>query len=344
MSIFSNHLQYGKRFYRNGLIDLTDYSIEPATADNKWDDFIAQSPERSIFVHSEFLQACGDPYALFWCFKQKERVAAIAIILDHISGRPSLETPVIYNGIFTGPPRYMQNVAQVRSDRFALFCFLAEELSVKFPDLKLRLSPQIEDMRPFMWLNYDNNGPKFKITVRYTSILELIDHSNINDYRSEGYGRMSTSRRQELRYARKNGYLTTEKYDLVLLGQLIKETFERQNVVQNLREYNQHMAVIEHLHKKSMLRSFVCGIPGQEIDSMAVFGVLGNTACYLYGGGRVDRRKSNAGTAILWDAFQSLAASKIRFVDLEGVNSPARGYFKLSFGGSLTPYYIIELA
>ena len=33
----------------------------------------------------------------------------------------------------------------------------------------------------------------------------------------------------------------------------------------------------------------------------------------------------------------------VKFVNLEGVNSPFRGWYKLSFGGNLKPYYRLTL-
>ena len=33
----------------------------------------------------------------------------------------------------------------------------------------------------------------------------------------------------------------------------------------------------------------------------------------------------------------------INLIDLEGVNSPLRGWFKLSLGGSLTSYYRVKI-
>jgi hypothetical protein len=46
----------------------------------------------------------------------------------------------------------------------------------------------------------------------------------------------------------------------------------------------------------------------------------------------------------LWDAFGELAAAGITQIDLEGVNSPRRGWFKMSFGGELRAYYQITKA
>ena len=44
-----------------------------------------------------------------------------------------------------------------------------------------------------------------------------------------------------------------------------------------------------------------------------------------------------------WLAWSRLFTDHgIKHIDLEGVNSPKRGWFKLSFGGTLENYYSIE--
>jgi hypothetical protein len=344
MGAQSNNLGPNKSFYRGGLIDISPFSLDVALLDSRWDDFISKSPESSIFVHSVFLNASGENNQLFWCFKNQQPVAAIVITLDHLTAYPTLDTPIVYNGIFTAPPRYGQNLAQVRSDRFALFCFLSNELSGRFPKLKLRFAPEINDIRPFLWHNYDKIGPKYKVDIRYTSILCLEDLSSCaNEESSILYSGMSSSRRQELRYARKKKYTTREFYDLSLFRQLLLETFDRQNTKQTFREFEQYQRITQALRANKMLRAYCCGQSHGETDSMALFAVLGSRAYYIYGCGRKDREKSHAGTAVMWDAFIDLSRSGINFIDLEGVNSPTRGYFKLSFGGTLQAYYSLEL-
>ena len=34
-------------------------------------------------------------------------------------------------------------------------------------------NPQVNDVRPFQWFNYDNDGPKFQIKIKYTTLLNL---------------------------------------------------------------------------------------------------------------------------------------------------------------------------
>ena len=74
---------------------------------------------------------------------------------------------------------------------------------------------------------------------------------------------------------------------------------------------------------------------------MAVFLLGHNTAYYLFGANDPDMRNQHTGTAVIWDSFHILSEMNINTVDLEGINSPNRGWFKTSFGGRIIPYYKI---
>jgi hypothetical protein len=66
-------------------------------------------------------------------------------------------------------------------------------------------------------------------------------------------------------------------------------------------------------------------------------------AYYLYGAGHPARSTPWQGTLAHWHAFGHLAREHgITTVDLEGVNSPQRGWFKLGFGGSLQTYHTLH--
>lgn len=338
-----NHLQPGKRFYRGGLIDLSEYSLAPAEADAEWDAFVARSPESAVFAHSAFLASAGERVELLWCLKGRARAAAILLPLD-AAGEPTHDTALIYNGVLTARPDPKQNLAQTRSDRFALLAFLSEALAERHPRLRMRLAPQLDDIRPFLWHNYGQPGPKFRADIRYTSIVRPASLAASGDETaSELYLGMSKSRRQTLRYARKEQCETLERHDPALYERLQRETFARQNLSIECDELGRRIAIIEALHRAGLARSFVCAQPGAEPDVIAIFAHLGSRAWYLFGAGGSERQDSNSGTAVLWDAFASLAAAGIEEIDLEGVNSPARGYFKLSFGGSLSPYFALSL-
>ena len=65
------------------------------------------------------------------------------------------------------------------------------------------------------------------------------------------------------------------------------------------------------------------------------FSLHQKTACFLYGAGETNHKDRLSGTYCLWKAIEYCQKKKINSIDLEGINSPLRGSFKITFGGSL---------
>jgi len=84
-------------------------------------------------------------------------------------------------------------------------------------------------------------------------------------------------------------------------------------------------------------------------DGMAVYCAFYGWDCkrayYLFGAGHPEIKETWQGTLVHWHAFKELVRQHhVDEVDLEGVNSPQRGWFKLGFGGDLRPYYHVKYA
>ena len=101
--------------------------------------------------------------------------------------------------------------------------------------------------------------------------------------------------------------------------------------------------LVSSLLKRNLAKMFVSRTKDNIAGSYAVYALDSKRAYYLFGANDPALRDSSSGTAVLWDAFYPLAADGVAQVDLEGVNSPKRGWFKLSFGGELLPYYQASL-
>lgn len=332
-----------KRFYCGGLMDLSDFHLEPANLDRRWDAFVDLSPDRSIFAHSTFLRNCGAKIDAYVCLKNRQVVAGVYLVVGPTRREAVLDKLVIYNGPVFSPPDPKQNQAQVNSDRFAASAFLVEALAKLYDRVALRPAPSVKDLRPFLWHNYGTDGPKFRATLRYTSILEISDIVESNAPQESGvYCGMSKSRRQEIRYAQRQGLVTSERYDRELFRRFYRGTFERQGIDPGTDEIERTAILADQLIAAGTGRAFLCGRKDSPA-AIAIFGIVAGRGYYLYGATDPAARSGHAGTAVLWDAMRQLAYDGIRELDLEGVNSPARGYFKLSFGGNLVPYHALCL-
>ena len=64
---------------------------------------------------------------------------------------------------------------------------------------------------------------------------------------------------------------------------------------------------------------------------------------FLYGCPLVDKVENYLGSITFWQVFKDLKKKGIDLVDMEGINSPNRGWFKQSFGGVIKQYFEIKL-
>ena len=330
-----------KTFYRRGMMDLTDYRLEPAVLDDRWDQFVGNSPQGSMFCQRVFLSALNGSFRPFYVLKNNELKAAF-LLMETPGSRTDLHELVIHSGPMLAGADPQQNQAQALSEEFRVLSFIAAELPEQFAAVALSTHPDLSDLRPFLWHNYQSDGPKYKCELRYTAYLNIAgaDRDCPLD-QNPVYRLANKSRRQEIRYAAKAGVTTVEEIDLELFASFYEAVFERRGLTPEPTT-KEVSGVMSSLSAAGLLRMFVSRTAEGQPGSIAVFGLDARRAYYLYGANDPALRDGHTGTAVLWDAFRALAAD-VSEVDLEGVNSPMRGYFKLSFGAELRPYHHVTL-
>lgn len=206
------------------------------------------------------------------------------------------------------------------------------------------LSPSVDDVRPFQWYRYGEASGTYRIDVRYTSYLDISDFIKLSDFtKTKAYQNSSSARRQQIRYAVRDGLLTEELSSIPLFLELYVKTLERQGEVVDQKYLMRMGKLITALNKDNLIRIFVSRLPGGLPGSIALFAIDHKRAYYLFGASDPLMRSTPVGTAVMWNAFIALAKSGVKVIDLEGVNSPRRGWFKTSFGGYLQQYYQISL-
>ena len=100
--------------------------------------------------------------------------------------------------------------------------------------------------------------------------------------------------------------------------------------------------LIDQLIEKKIARYFVTVDKFGRFTYATIFTIHNNKGCYLFGAGDKDKMQRYDGTFCIWEAMKMLSRSGVHIIDLEGVNSPERGRFKLGFGGNLKKYYHVS--
>ena len=317
------------------------YQIEKVESFSRWDNFLKDSPQGTIFSSSFYLKAAVKNFELLWIKKGNEIKAGLCLTLDDTRINTKLDDLVIHNGLIFAPAGEHKST-KARSSRFEITEFVIEWLENNFQTIELALSPQFEDLRPFLWYNYHSKDPKekFVLDLRYTSYLDIGSLQECkNDLESPLFQGLETLRQRNIREARKMGSYTRIEGDGESFVGYYAELMKAQGQIQSNYKIQRLKAVIDTLiQMKKGLMFTTFNLQGLPIYS-TVFGWDSKRAYYLFGAPVPNMNERYKGTIAFWDAFKYLASKKIKTVDLEGVNSPKRGWFKLGFNGDLRRYY-----
>jgi hypothetical protein len=323
---------------------ISEYKLVETTIGDKWDLFVQESVNGTIFSNSTYLDASKVKYRLYYCYKKEELRAGITIIESNDGSSLVLDDLVIYNGIMYNKPTNRQNHSQQFSEQFKIQEFIMKELSIGYKNIEISLHPSIIDVRATLWVNYGTPLPKFSTNIRYTSYIDISDFKTSKKLENiRIYNKASTSRRQQIRYAIKKGYQTKVITNVDLLIEFYQKTMNRQELKVAKEKLERMKDLVLTLLKSNMVKIYGSYDEFNELGSIALFGWDNKRAYYIFGANDPIKRDGHSGTNVLWEAFYDLNKIGINEVDLEGINSPHRGWFKLSFGGEIIPYYEIKL-
>ena len=153
------------------------------------------------------------------------------------------------------------------------------------------------------------------------------------------YKQASTSRRQEIRYGIKTEVETVHQFDGEKFIDFYEKTMNRQQIHVPNSTLSEMKNLIFSLNENDLGMMFISSTKDQKVGSMAYYVLDDKRAYFLFGANDPEMRNCHTGTMVLWDSFKILNKYGFKEIDLEGINSPNRGWFKLSFGGNIIPYF-----
>ena len=319
------------------------YTLAPTTLDDVWDRFMQKSPDRSIFLHSQYMKNAGCRMGLYHCYNANELRAIVGLVESPDGSAAILDDLIIYSGICFAPASYGQTPVQVISERFEISTFLAGQLAKQYSSIRFALAPTVSDIRPFLWHNYGHENGRYSVDIRYTSFLDISDFANASCLEDVTAYQLATgARRQQIRYAIRDRISTIQMDDISVLIDFYRKTLARQGELVDDIKIERIANLVKSLLDDDLAIMLASYTADAGLGSIVVFAYDENKAYYLFGASDPAFRSTAIGTAILWSGFQELSMRGLREVDLEGVNSPKRGWFKLSFGGTLNPYYQVS--
>ena len=315
------------------------YTIKKIININELDEiyskFIRFSPQKNIFCSKEILEFFFSDLDLYIICKKEEIKSFIYLFKKNHNEITS--EPFIYSGIINKPRLSMKN-ARYNNELFKVNELIVNDIFSTYKDLDINLPLNFYDTRPFLWYNYgQKNKKKFKVIPRYTSIINILSKD-----KGEIFNELDDVRRRDIKKAiQDKNYQVSDQIDLSLIKKFYLQTMKKNNGVFNKYSFER---VFEYIYNQSKINKVIQTTTYYK--DLPLYSVLflndDISSCYLYGSGDIKVKNRYAGSLALWKAIEKSIDNKLCFIDLEGINSPFRGEYKISFGGNIKNYFNIK--
>lgn len=305
-----------------------------STSDQEWDEFNSNSPQRSVFSQSAFLNALEVPHEKL-LFELDGQVVASALIVE--PNTSNTRAPFPYQGIALAPNQRRNHSTVARS--LKIIETLSKELSKRYTSFSLRQHYSFKDLRGFQWFNYhEPEQGRYEFDLQYTGVIHFDQYSSFDEYLST----IRTSRRQDAKKIKKQNLMIEESRDTERFIQLYRLTFGRQDIEVDVDTLSLIKRIVDAALSANNGRLVFCKDSSGTARSAIV--TLHDDQCtyYMFAATDPDFRSSGANTALLLDSIEYSYRSKRTHFDMVGINSPQRGDFKTSFNAEPVPTYSLS--
>jgi GNAT superfamily N-acetyltransferase len=306
-----------------------------------WDDFVANSPQGSVFSRTHFLEAHGTEFRTVGVTAEGVLLLGAPLLLRE--GR-ILQAPnplTMYQGPMLARQVCELPVHRRTSQVLALCDALLGGLEATCERISFCVHHRFPDLRSFSWFHYhERDKGLFSMELRYTGLLDLARTADWAAY----LGDLRDVRRQEYRKALSSGWIVEPSRDLDLLDHLHHQTFARQGLEQEEDVSQCVRAVASAALAHNFGEMLVCRNPNGAVAGATFF--LHDPECgyYWVGANDPEFRKTGSGTLLLAESIRRCRERGAKSVDMVGINSPNRGDFKTSFNAVPTPYWLATWA
>ena len=295
-----------------------------------YSNFIINSPQKNIFCSKEILTFFFDDLDIYTINKNDKIKSCIYLFKD--KNNSIISEPFIYSGILNHNNSEMKN-ARYNNELFRINDLIVNKIFCRYSNININLPINFLDARPFLWFNYgDKIKKKFLVTPRYTSLIHI--HSKT---KQEIFENIDDVKKRDIKNAMNDKrYNVSKELNLELIKNFYIQTMKKNDGKFNKHSLNKMFEFLK-IQKKNKVTQVTTYIDTTPLYSV-VFLNDENSSCYLLGSGNIEIKNRYAGSLALWKAIENSIENKIKIIDLEGINSPFRGEYKLNFGGDIVEY------
>jgi hypothetical protein len=312
---------------------MSEFRLSRCSDDAAWSRFLAASPQACVYCEPATITALGCE-ADYWLLERNGvAAAAIPVITDNAAG-----SGLPIHSYYVGPMLHRECWDSKPNRRTENLLAISEacmhELTQHYDHLQFCLHPDLTDIRGFDWFNYHTpEQGRVRIAPRYTAECDLAPDHLRHDARG--------ARRREEKYAagREHQQFAGDG-DADELVSLWVASLVRQQVVIPDTERDITRRFAETLCRAGRARIYVTRDASGDATSagMLLFDYHGRAHLPVVGTGST----RYGGTLLYFGIMEAAAASGCTLLDLNGANSPSRGYFKHSIGGTARLYFQLD--
>jgi len=294
-----------------------------------WNDLASQSLQGTLFHKTYWLDASGENFKIYGCFRNGNLVGGLPIGCRSKFGirqavHPHL-TPYLGVVFKKSETKYVNRTSEEKKISESI----AKKIKEDFEFVRFNFSPLFTDLQPFIWQGFSSH-------VRYTYLLNLESLGKV-------WKAMDDSRRNDVRRAEKDGIVVESSDNFKEAFALVEKTFQRQDIELKFRSiafrYN------KVLSEKGQCKSFLAR--NKKGKAIAVVYIVWDKkrSYYLLGGYDFEKRHHGASAIATWEAIKFTKEKLgLNEFDFEGSMIPQVEQFFRKFGGELTPYYFVTWA
>lgn len=313
----------------NGLLSVN------ASLDYDWDSFCDGVNFPTPFMQTVLLKTTfPNAYRYFWIENSRVRAAIMLPGEESKEGIPSFS---VFHSIGLSNKGSNQNSEWGVADKSNFLQQVIVELSRRHHDFELSLSPEFQDVRPFLWHNFDQGKDEFIIFPRYTAIKNLENFT----YEIDLFNSMNKNRQRVYKKVDSMGLRLIESVDIEDFLDLYTETFAQQDINIDSKTKDKVQSILEIISGGNGMLLGAADSHGKLQSALAIV-TSGKTAYSLF---IVNSSSGREIGALTWLIFKALIFTKkleFSFFDFVGSNTLGRGNFKLSFGADLRLYFEVK--
>lgn len=292
-----------------------------------WREFVALSPQGSVFADDRLLRSAGLEVDLV-TVESGGHILLGCPLLWHEQKAVGASWPFLqYHSPLLSREVCAQPIHRATHQMMEVTNFFLENLEQCADRAFFSFHHSYPDVRAYSWFHYhDAAEQRFQFQPLYTGIIDLNLYQNLDHY----LGSIRELRRRQYKKAAAKEYNIIRSNDIELLDQLHRATFDRQGIPRDPH----HVRIMKDICTTALREGFgdlfLSFDPSGDCAAGAFFLRDAHTAYYLIGANEPAHRNSGASTNLLINLFFQYKEQGCRYVDLVGVNSPSRGDYKTS--------------